>query len=369
MKKSLALLLLFILAVNLSGCGSGSNPGNTATNTAVPEETKEAAAAQATADAAKASPSEPEVIFRYSEVNGPDNIMARVGYKFAEYVDELSDGRIKIEVFPNAVLGPEKASLNTLKEGGGAIDMYRANTNALTGFGFKKLNLFGLPYIFKSREGMWKVLEDKDLGQAFLSEGTEIGAGMQGLFYTDEGKRNLFFTQKVNGLEDIKNKKIRVPESVLMMDTISALGARPIPMPYEELYRALQNGVVNGAENPLTAYYTNKFYEVAPYYFLSGITYSPGIVLMAEEKWNAISEEDKKILLTAGQMASEWNRKEITKDEEDLREKLKEEGVTFIEMTPEERATAEKEEEIVQTSFATGLQNLLNEILEVQKQE
>lgn len=367
MKKSLALMLVFVLAVSLAGCGSGSGSANMETTSELPVETKEAAAAQVTADAAKASPSEPELVFRYSEVNPADNIMARVGFKFAEYVDELSDGRIKIEVYPGAVLGPEKETLNILYEGGGAIDMYRANTNAITGYGFKKLTMFGLPYIFIDREGMWKVLEDPDLGQSFLTEGTEIGAGMRGLFYTDEGKRNLFTSKKISGLEDIKNKTFRVPQSVLMMDTISALGARPIPMPYEELYSALQTGAVDGGENPLPAYISNKFYEVAPYYFLSGHVFSPGIVMMAEEKWDALSEEDKKILLEAGQMASDWNREMIVEDEEALRGELEDIGVTVIEMTPEEEAEARKAEEIVRVSFTPGLKDLLNEIMEVQK--
>ena len=368
MKKYLSLLLAAALAVSLTGCRnySGTDNRKAAQSSA---ETEAAKAAQATAEAAAATRYQtPELTFRYGEVNGEDNIITQTGYKFAEYVDELSNGRIKIEIYPNHALGDERTSLRDLRRGGRNIDMYRGNTNALTGYGFKKLNLFGLPYIFNSREGMWKVLEDEELGQAFLSEGTEVGANMVGLFYTDEGARNLFTTRKINGLEDLKGMTIRVPESVLVMDTLSALGARPVPMPYSELKDALIHGNVEGGENPLTAYISNKLYEAAPYYLLSGHIYSPGIVLMAEEKWNALSEEDQNILLEAGRRASEWNKTAIVEEEERLINEMDEKGVTVTELTPEEIQQARDLEEIVRVSFTPGLEDLLNRIIEIQNE-
>lgn len=359
MKKSLVLMLVSALSVFLAGCGP--EPAKE-----TQKETK-AAAAQATAEAASPGSAKPEIVFRYGEVNGNDNIITKTGYKFADYVKELSGGRMGVEVYPNDALGSERTSLKALQEGGTTIDMYRGNTNALTGYGFKKLNLFGLPYIFNDREGMWKVLDDESLGQAFLSEGSEIGAGMVGLFYTDEGPRNLFSAKEISGLKDIQGKKIRVPESVIMMDTISALGARPIPMPYGKLYDAIKDGTVDGGENPLPGYVTNKLYEVAPYYLLSGHVYSPGIVLMAEDKWNSLSKEDQKILLEAGKKASEWNRQEIQAEEDRLFKELEAQGVKVIAMSKADEAKAREEEAIVRTSFSPGLEDLMKKIMEIQK--
>ncbi len=363
MKKSMILPVFIAVALSLTGCGPDS-AGKKRAETTLAESSE--AAAQAAADATQSGSREPELVFKYGEVNPEENIIARVGLKFAEYVDQLSDGRIKIEVYPSDALGDEKYSLNVLQRGGGPVDMYRGNTSQLTGYGFKNLSLFGLPYIFESREGMWRVLEDEELGRAFLSEGSEIGAGMVGLFYTDEGPRNLFTSREIKGLEDIRNKKIRVQESVLMMDTISALGAQPVPMPYSEVYEAIETGIVDGAENPLPAYISSRFYEVAPYYLLSQHVFSPGIVLMAEEKWNALSEEDKNILLEAGRMASQWNKEQIEAEEEALRRQLDELGVVVIEMSPEEMEKAEQGEEIVRTSFTPGLEDVLDRIIEVQ---
>lgn len=359
-------VLVLVMAVCLTGCGL-KKENKSPQSVPSAKESNEAEAAQATAEAKQSERTEPELVLKYGEVNPEDNITARVAYQFAKYVDELSGGRIQVDVYPGASLGGEKASLNALNKGSGLVDIYRANTNSLTGYNFKKLTLFGLPYIFKDREGLWKVLKADDLGKAFLSEGTENGANMVGLFYTDEGPRNILTRKKVRRLKDIKGEKIRVPESVLMMDTLSALGAQPIPMPYEELYNALENGSVDGAENPLSAYLSNRLYEVAPYYLVSEHVYSPGVVMIAEDKWNELSEEDKNILKEAGRMAEEWNREAIEPEEDRLKNELGEKGIKVIELTPEEKAKAREEEEIVRDSFSPGLEKWVYEINEIQK--
>ncbi len=365
-KKLLALTLASAMAVSLVGCG-GASEKETTPPAKEASETTVAASEEKTDSAGETNASEPEIVFKYAELNSDDNINTRVGYEFAKYVDEMSNGRIKIEVYSASTLGDEKTCLNALQMGGGTVDMYRANTNSLSDYGFQKLNMFGLPFIFTGREGMWKVLEDEQLGRAFLTEGAEVGAGMVGLFYMDEGARNLFTTKEITGLSDIKSRKIRVPETQLMMDTMKALGAEPTPISYSELYSSLQSGVVDGAENGYPGYDSNKFYEVAPYYLLSGHTFSPGVVLMAEAKWNALSPEDQKILLEAGQKASDWNKGEIEAEEVALRASLEEKGVTIIEMTPEDTAAAQTACEPVWADYTKGIEDLLQRMVEIQK--
>lgn len=365
-KRLLALTLVTAMAASLAGCGGGSTAATTtaaATAAAVEPEKTEAAKTEA----AKADAAAPELTFKYAELNSDDNINTRVGNKFAEYVNEMSNGRIKIEVYSASTLGDEKTCLNALQMGGGTVDMYRGNTNSLADYGFKKLNMFGLPFIFNSREGMWKVLEDKELGQAFLTEGSEVGAGMVGLFYMDEGARNLFTTKEISGLADIKSMKIRVPETELMMDTMTALGAQPTPISYSELYSSLQTGVVDGAENGYPGYSSNKFYEVAPYYLLSGHTFSPGIVLMAEAKWNTLSPDDQKLLLEAGQKASDWNKGEIDAEEVALRTELEGKGVKVIDVSDEDKTAAQEACKSVWADYTVGIENLLDKMIEVQK--
>lgn len=309
----------------------------------------------------------PEYTFKYAELNGDDNINAKVGYKFAEYVDQLSEGRIKIDVYTASTLGDEKTCLNALQLGGRTVDFYRGNTNSLSDYGFRKVNLFGLPFIFSSREAMWKVLNAENIGQAFLDEGIEVGAGMVGIAYTDEGARNIFTTDPITGLADIKGKKIRVPETALMMDTMSALGAYPTPISYSELYSSLQTGVVDAAENGYPGYDSNKFYEVAPYYLLSGHTFSPGIILMAEAQWAKLSAEDQALLRKAGQMAGEWNQEQIVAEEEKLAEGLKAKGVTILEVSDEDMAAAQAAAQNVWSQYATGVEAELQAIIDIQK--
>ena len=309
----------------------------------------------------------PEYTFTYAELNGDDNINSRVGYKFAEYVDELSEGRIKIDVFTASQLGDEITCLNALQMGGGTVDFYRGNTNSLGDYGIKKMNLFGLPYIFSSREGMWKVLDDENLGQAFLNEGAEVGAGFVGIAYTDEGARNTFTSMEISSIADLKGKKIRVPETTLMMDTMSALGAEPTPISYSELYSSIQTGVVDGGENGYPGYDSNKFYEVAPYYLLDGHTFSPGVILMAEARWNELSEEDQALLKEAGAKASAWNKEQIEAEETELRKSLEEKGVTIIDVPAEDMAAAQEACKDVWAGYSEGVEEELQAIVDIQK--
>ncbi len=310
---------------------------------------------------------EPEITFTYAELNGDDNINSRVGYKFAEYVDELSEGRIKIDVFTASQLGDEITCLNALQMGGGTVDFYRGNTNSLGDYGIRKMNLFGLPYIFTSRDGMWKVLEDENLGQAFLDEGIEVGAGFVGITYTDEGARNTFTSMEISSIADLKGKKIRVPETTLMMDTMAALGAEPTPISYSELYSSIQTGVVDGGENGYPGYDSNKFYEVAPYYLLDGHTFSPGVILMAEARWNELSEEDQALLKEAGAKASAWNKEQIEAEEAELRKSLEEKGVTIIDVPAEDMAAAQEACQDVWAGYSEGIEDVLQAIVDIQK--
>lgn len=353
MKKLVSLLISSLMVVTLIGCGG--TPAADATVAPTSENVE------------KSTETKPEYVFKYAELNSDENINSQVGYKFAEYVKELSDGRIEIDVNTSSTLGDEVTCLNALQMGGGTVDFYRGNTNSLSDYGYKKLNLFGLPYVFTSRENMWKVLENEEIGQEFLNEGIEIGAGMVGISYTDEGARNIFTSKEIKSLSDIKGMKIRVPETTLMMDTMTALGAQPTPISYSELYSSLQTGVVDGAENGYPGYYSNKFYEVAPYYLLDAHTYSPGIILMAEAKWNELSAEDQNILRDAGKKASDWNREKIEIEETELRTKLDAENVTIIDCPEEDKAQAQEACKGVWANYSTGIEDLLDKIISIQK--
>lgn len=274
-----------------------------------------------------------KITLRYAELNPDGHIMDQCGDKFAELVAQKSGGRIEIQVFPAGQLGDEKTMYQTVQMGGGAIDIARGNTNSLGDFGCKKLSLFGLPFIFRDRAHLWTVLHS-EIGEELLRDPQECGAGMVGLFFLDEGSRN-FFTKKgveIHSLADFKGLKLRVPTTELMTDTVSALGVQSTPISFSELYSAIQAGTVDGAEQPHSGYYSNKFFEVAPNYVLSGHTYSPGIVIISEAVWKKLSAEDQKILREAGKETEEWNRATIEKLDAELLENIKKAGANVIEI-------------------------------------
>ncbi|MDR2786139.1 MAG: TRAP transporter substrate-binding protein, partial [Treponema sp.] len=204
-------------------------------------------------------------------------------------------------------LGDEKTVYQGLQIG--SVDMCRGNTNSMVDFGVKKITLFGLPFIFRDRDHLWKVL-NSEIGDEFLKEMADIKSGMVGLFYLDEGSRN-FFTAKryvINSINDYRGLKLRVPTTELMSDTVAAMGVQSTPISFSELYSALQTGVVDGAEQPHSGYFSNKFYEVAPNYILSGHTYSPGIVLASEISWKKLSPADQAVILEAAKETEAWNK-------------------------------------------------------------
>lgn len=328
MKKFFAIFLtVAMLATLFAGCGAKAPAA--APTTAAPAAD---AGAAAPAPEAPAASEKKSYTFRYAELNPDGHIMDECGDKFAELVAQKSEGRIKIEVFPAGQLGDEKTMYQTLQMGGGAIDICRGNTNSLADFGAKKLNLFGLPFVFRDRTHLWNVL-NSEIGDEFLGEMQEIGSGMVGLFYLDEGSRHVFTTKDItiNSVDDLKGLKLRVPTTEIMTDTMQALGVQPTPISFSELYSALQSGTVDGAEQPFSGYYSNNFFEVAPNLVLTGHTYSPGIVLMAESAWNQLDAEDQALIMEAAKETEEWNRSTIEELDADLKTKIVEAGGNIIE--------------------------------------
>ena len=238
-RKVVATILSLTLAMTmLAGCGNkqeapAEQPAETeqdAPETDAPAETEEPTA----------STGEAEIVLKYAELNPDGHIMDECADYFAEQVAEMSNGRIEIDVFPAGQLGDEKTAYQTIQMGGGAIDICRGNTNSLADFGAEKLNLFGLPFVFQGREHLWNVLES-EIGADFLAEPQEKGMGMVGLFYLDEGSRNFFTIESkpIESVEDFKGLKLRVPTTLIMEGTTTALGASATPISFSELYSSL----------------------------------------------------------------------------------------------------------------------------------
>ncbi len=299
-----ALSLVTASAMLLAGCGGGSSD--------------------------KAASSGEQMTLRYAENQPEDYPTTKGAYKFAELVKEKTNGRINIEVYHSAQLGDEKAVLEQLQYGG--IDFARASISPIAEFD-PDLNVLQLPYLYRDSDHMWKVL-DGEIGDKLLAglEKTNI----IGLSWYDAGARNFYVTgHEIKSVADMKDLKIRVQESSMMMDMVKALGASPTPMAYGEVYSSLQTGVIDGAENNWPSYESTSHYEVAPYYVLDEHSRVPEIQMVSKKLWDSLSADDQKIIRECAEESAKFEREEWAKREKASEEKVRQGGATITELTPE----------------------------------
>ena len=264
------------------------------------------------------------VVLKYGELNPDSHPMTTVAKEFARLVKEKSNGDMVVDVYPSGQLGDERTVMQALQMS--AVDMMRVNAVSLGDFGATKSNIFSLPYLFRDRDHLWTVLHS-EIGQDILADVQGAGTGFVGIGYTEEGQRNFFFrNDPVTNLAGIKGKKIRVPQTQILLDTVSAFGASPTPISYSELYSALQTGVVDGAENPPTGYLANNFYEVAPYYMIDGHTYSPSMIVMSEITWNRLTPDQQAIITEAMRETEDFNKALAAEADDAAYAELKEKG-------------------------------------------
>ena len=346
MKKKMVSVALCaaMVAGSLVGCGGGQTEETTAAPAATeaPAETEtEAAETEAAAEGETEAAAEggkydtanmPEVTLVYAEVNPLDTIVGQMATDFKTKVEELSDGKMTIDVQASGVLGSENDVLDTMLGGGGTIDMSRISAFALNSYGAKKSMLLSIPFTFANRDHFWN-FATSDLASEFLNEPVDLGLGVRGLFYGEEGFRHFFFKEPVDSIDDLKDMKIRVSNDPVMTGMVAGLGANATVVSMNELYSALQTGVVDAAEQPIANYASNAFPEVAPNLLLDGHTLGAVQVIITDEAWNGLTEDQQAILMEAGAYASENNRKNSENKENEVLEQLKADGVTVVEVT------------------------------------
>jgi len=300
----------FLIAGTLTACG-----GNQATSQ------------QPSTDGSPAKADKQSYSFRLAETHPPDYPTTLGDKKFAELVNEKSGGRIKIDVFPSAQLGEEKAVIEQVQLG--AIEFTRVSSGALAGFN-KDYGVFSLPYIFDSQEHMWNFLKG-EAGEKLL-ESLE-SSKMKGLTYFDPGSRSFYTKEPVTKIEDLKGKKIRVIQNQVNVDLMEALGASATPMPYGDVFSAIQTGVIDGAENNYPSYYSSKHYEVAKYFLVDQHQRVPEVLLVSTATWEKLSPEDQKILKEAALESVAYQIEEWNKYEKESEEKVKAAGSVITQVT------------------------------------
>ena len=243
----------------------------------------------------------------------------------AERVEELSSGRLRIQIYPAEQLGSERECLELLQIG--SLAMTKVSASVLEGFA-PAFEVFGVPYLFESREHLFRVLEGP-IGQELLREPQRYR--LRGLCYYDAGSRS-FYTRSTPILSpaDLQGLKIRTQESASAVRMVRALGGSPTPIAWGELYSALQQGVVDGAENNPPSFYLSHHYEVARTYSLDEHTAVPDVLLIGTEVWQSLSQPLQELLAKAVRESAEHQK---TLWEEATREALRaveEAGVEIV---------------------------------------
>ena len=275
--------------------------------------------------------------------------------KFKELVEEKTDGTVEVEIHPNATLGSEGEAIEQVMEG--TIQMTTVAADSSLANVIPEMNVFGLPYLFEDKEHVYSVL-DGEIGDELLTKASD--QNMKGLGYWEVGFRHLTNNKKeINTPEDVKGLKIRVQPAPVWENHMKALGANPTPVDFNELYSSLDQGVVDGQENPLPTIDSMKFYEVQKYVSLTAHTYTPAVVLMNSSVWEDLSEEQQKALEEAVKETTEYQREFLADKEEEIVNTLKENGVTITE--PDRKAFRDVTKDVKNEQVPEDLINRIKE--------
>ncbi len=241
---------------------------------------------------------------KFSHVVSPSSPKGKAADFFAKKVDELTKGKVKVEVFPNSQLYTDKAVMKGLRFNN--VQMAAPSFSKFTSL-VPALQLFDLPFLFRDTDHLHKVM-DGEVGQALKDKVTK--KGFVALDFWDNGFKQFSSNKKAVVVpKDLAGQKVRIMSSKVLEAQMKALGANPQVLPFSEVYSALQQGVVDGGENPLSNFYTKKFYEVQSSVSLTNHGYLGYLVVVSKKFWKKLPKDLKEKVLQAMKEATEQERK------------------------------------------------------------
>jgi len=207
---------------------------------------------------------------------------------------QKSNGKLLLQIYPSGQLGGERESLELLQIG--SLDITKVSAAVLENF-IPEYRVFGIPYLFRDKEHRFSVL-DSELGETLLTQGEKFK--LRGLTFYDAGSRSFYTKEEsITTPVDLQGKKIRVMKSNMAIAMVNQLGGAPTPIAWGELYTALQQGVVDGAENNPPSFFSSKHYEICKYYSLDEHTSIPDVLVIGLDTWNSLSNQEKEWLKEA----------------------------------------------------------------------
>jgi tripartite ATP-independent transporter DctP family solute receptor len=244
---------------------------------------------------------------------------------FAKHVRESSNGKMEVHIYPNGQLGSDRETIEQLQSG--VLSMCICSCGPLESF-IPEMQVFGVPYLFRSKDHMLKTL-NSDIGKKLLASGEKYG--LKGLCFFDAGARS-FYTRNVpiRSPEDLEGLNIRVMKTNMSIRTIRALGGSPTPIDFGELYTALQQGVVDGAENNPPSFCTSMHYELCKYYSLDEHLRIPDMLLISNIFWNKLEKDQQEIIGQVADACARFQYKLWQEEENAALQTVKKSGIEII---------------------------------------
>lgn len=310
MKKVLALILSCAVAASLFGCGSAQRAEGS--------------------QAGEAGGKKVRIMIGYE--NNPGEPIDLACQEWKRLIEERSEGTMRVDLYPSSQLGSKDNIIDQAVNGDCVVTL--ANGPFFQDRGIQDFGVLFAPYLFEGWEDVEKVVDSEWF--AGKSEELEQNIGLKILTTWRYGIRHTITKKPVNAVSDLKGKKVRVPNQTILIKVFESLGATPTPMAMSDIYTALQQGTIDGAENPLPVILNGAYQEVAKNLVLDAHTYDMTCWIMGADFYNTLTPEQQQILMECGDEAGVFNSEQIEKADEDALEALKAAGVTVSELTPED---------------------------------
>lgn len=282
MKKVLATILSLAMVLSLAACGGSSEEEQTPDDAGTPAET---------------------ITLRASSSTAPTHPYNQGLEKFKELVEERTGGAVKIDIFPSAALGDERANIEDLQMG--TLDIAVTSTGPLGNF-IEDFLILDLPYLFSDYDHAHAVL-DSEIGDNLIAKLTDLGI-VGGAFWENGFRQMTNSKRPINSPADCAGLKLRCMENQAHIAAFQALGMDPTPMAWSEVFTAMQQKVIDGQENPIAVIYSNAVYEAQAYLAITNHVYSAAMILFSQQTMNKLTPEQQEILLTAAKEVAAYER-------------------------------------------------------------
>ena len=298
-----------------------------------------------------------KTVLKYGHIAPESSPHGIASKSFAEYIQSRTNGELQIDVFPAGQLGGERTVAEQCQNG--TLDMTDVTTAVLSNM-VPQVSLYDLPFLWPSRSMAYAIFNDEEFNKIFFDAFQP--KGMYAFAYNENELRDFANNKReVKNLADMKGLKVRVMESSIYLDTFKALGANPVPMPFPELYSALQQGTIDAQENPILNSWLNKLLEVTPFVTLLQHSLCESIAVVNLDRWNQLSKEHQALFIEAGKRMTSMVHSLNTQHTAAIIAKLEKEGKPKItRLTPEARAEFVKAVQPIHEQWAQKVGNIPN---------